>query len=252
VPVWVFYVPVGVVVTQASAWAGIGRCTPIDANHIDIARPLTRMAAVYTSVRSTLQDWVSQLNVESTIVPSAIVHHEATRETPSFTGREEELTELALLLSQHSTVAAHGLPGTGKTVLVREYAWRNRERYAIVWWLQASDENTIIDGLLRLGALLSPGLDRVETEKDRRTAAQRVVGQLIRGFEKPTLLIFDNLENERWLREWRPQEGVHVLATSRITAWSAEVAPIRLLAWPPSDAERYVKHASARHLLIRD
>ena len=176
--------------------------------------------------------------------PRCVVDTEAIRPVLTFSAREEELTAIASALSHDgAVVAVHGLGGVGKTSIAREYAWRNREPYSIIWWLPAQTEDGIIEGLLRLGATLMRGLDQLA---DRRAAAQRVTGALLSGFSKPALLVFDNLEDEPLLRTWLPRSGARALVTSRCAAWGAEVTTIPLHAWDLETAVRYLERESGR------
>jgi tetratricopeptide (TPR) repeat protein len=176
--------------------------------------------------------------------PRTIVDGEAIRPVSSFSGRDAQLTALERALAQEPCIAALcGLGGLGKSSLAREYAWRNREAYSIIWWLNAQTEDALVEGLLRLGAVFVRGLDR---HADRRAAAQQVVRTVLDGFSKPALLIFDNLEDERILRAWQPRAGAHMLVTSRNTAWSSDVTPIALNVWPLDVASEYLRSESAR------
>ncbi|HET6276717.1 MAG TPA: tetratricopeptide repeat protein [Candidatus Cybelea sp.] len=176
--------------------------------------------------------------------PLRSVDGEEIHPTPGFTGRDEELAAVAAALESNDSIATiHGLGGTGKSSLAREYAWRNRSRYAVTWWLNAQTESGIIDGLVRLGTLFVKGLDQID---DRRAAAQQVVRSTLTGFAKPVLLIFDNLEDERLLRTWQPKTGSHLLATSRNTAWSADVRAIALDVWRVETAIAYLQRESGR------
>lgn len=180
--------------------------------------------------------------------PRSIIDTEAIRPTPSFTGRSTELEELGAKLSEQGVAVVHGLGGTGKSSLAREYAWRNRENYAVAWWLNAETENGIIDGLLSLGSLFVRGLDQM---RDRRVAAQQVVGTMLTGFSKPVLLIFDNIEDERLVNTWRPRTGAQALVTSRSAAWGAGTAEIALETWSVDEASRYLCEESGRDDLDR-
>ncbi len=149
--------------------------------------------------------------------PRTIVDAEAIRPVPSFSGREPELAAISAALSAPGAIAAVcGLGGLGKSSVAREYAWRNRESYSVVWWLNAQSEEAIVDALLRLGAIFVRGL---EQHADRRVAAQRVTGSVLRGFARPVLLIFDNLEDERLVRSWLPRGDAMALVTSRNATW---------------------------------
>jgi class 3 adenylate cyclase/tetratricopeptide (TPR) repeat protein len=169
---------------------------------------------------------------------------EEIQPTPGFTGRDQDLRAVAAALDGNDAIAAiHGLGGAGKSTLAREYAWRNRDRYALTWWFNAQTESAIIDGLVRLGALFVKGLDQLA---DRRAAARQVIRSTLSGFTKPVLLIFDNLEDERLLRTWQPKTSSHLLATSRNTAWSADVSAIALDVWPVETAVGYLQRESGR------
>jgi tetratricopeptide (TPR) repeat protein len=173
-----------------------------------------------------------------------IIDAEAIRPVPSFSGREEELAAISAVFANDGTTAVvHGLGGIGKSSVAREYAWRNRDQYAVIWWLNAQTEDRIIEGLLRLGSLFTRGLDQL---KDRRSAAQQVTSSILSGFAKPILLLFDNLEDERLLRAWQPRTGSRALVTSRNATWSADVSAIALAAWPVETAVGYLQRESGR------
>lgn len=175
--------------------------------------------------------------------PRSIVDAEAIRPTPGFTGREKELSAIADALDSHEVAVVNGLGGMGKSSTAREYAWRNRDRYSVVWWLNAQTEDGLIDGLLRLGALFVRGLDQLA---DRRSAAQQVITAVLNGFAKPVLLVFDNLEDEQLLHAWRPRVGSKVLITSRDSAWGSDIAPIGLNVWSRENAVEYLRRESTR------
>jgi hypothetical protein len=68
--------------------------------------------------------------------PPAQILHPEIRPVVSFTGRADQLAAIDAALWQGSGSAAltnsaaiHGLGGVGKTVLAREYGWRNQARY---------------------------------------------------------------------------------------------------------------------------
>ncbi len=162
---------------------------------------------------------------------------------PSFSGRDEELAAVHEALAHEGAIAVvHGLGGIGKSSIAREYGWRNRDVYSVVWWLNAQTEDGITDGLVSLGAMFVQGLDQLD---DRRAAAKRVINSILGGFDKPVLLVFDNLEDEGLMRVWLPRT-VRALATSRDTAWSADITSIPLPIWSLDTAVSYLQHASVR------
>lgn len=163
---------------------------------------------------------------------------------PSFGGRDDELAAVHAALKTDGVVAlVHGLGGVGKSSIAREYGWRNRDAYSVVWWLNAQTEDGIIDGLLRLGTMFEQGLDRLT---DRRVAAQRVINSVLGGFDKPVFLVFDNLEDEGLLRTWLPRTGARTLVTSRDAALSSDAITIPLQVWSLEISVAYLRRASGR------
>jgi tetratricopeptide (TPR) repeat protein len=183
-----------------------------------------------------------------------------------FTGRDAELEALKTALWQKGGTAAltalRGLGGVGKSVLAREYAWRERESYRGVWWLRAETRETLADDLVELGARFIPGLDTVP---DREQAARHALDFLDRAqFEKPWLLVYDNAESPAGIKKLTPRAGAHVLITSRWQTWhghareltvdvfSPEVAIEFLMALAQGAAERPEETRKAALLLAQD
>ncbi len=181
--------------------------------------------------------------------PRSTLDAEAIRPVPGFSGRENELAAISSALRDGCVAAVYGLGGVGKSSVAREYAWRSREEYSVIWWLNAQAEDAIVDDLVRLGARFVRGLDQ---HANRRAAAQQVTSSVLGGFEKPVLLIFDNLEDERLLRTWLPRAGARALVTSRNAAWSADVEPIALQTWDLAVAIGYLRRESGRSDLTED
>lgn len=179
--------------------------------------------------------------------PSAVLDPAAIRETPGFTGRDRELSLLDnALWDGPGRAVAHGLGGTGKSSLAREYAWRDRARYVAVGWLRADTEAGIMTALRWLGAQFVPELDHIQ---DRRQAAEKALDVLIRVASdagKPLLLIFDNLEDRALLRAWQPREHTHVLVTSRKSSLGGGVARIAVNPLHADDAVAYLRSESGR------
>jgi hypothetical protein len=176
--------------------------------------------------------------------PESISNPEAVRPVPSFTGRDQELAQLeAALWGPTGQAAIHGLGGIGKSALAREYARRNRDRYAAVWSLNAETEAGIIDGLVRLGSEFVPALAQLD---DRRAAAERVAANILSGLTKPVLLVFDNLTDQRLLRKWYPSGATQTLVTSRQAAWAGDMVTLRLEALAAADSVRYLQREIGR------
>jgi hypothetical protein len=195
---------------------------------------LTRHQAVrYSSDYSgeSLRKLASFLTPASTRIRTlqAVIHKEIRR-TRSFVGRESDIAALdRMLLSDtgkqggvNHVRAITGLPGVGKTTLARELAWRNRESYAGIWWLQADSAINIVLGLTDLGSHLNKGLDARKDVPFGTLAetAKRVLGFLTgAGFDKPWLLVYDDVESPNKVADWLPSSGAQVLITTR---WSSD------------------------------
>ena len=184
--------------------------------------------------------------------------HAEIKPTANFTGREAELDAIAAALARGAkaaitqAAAVHGLGGIGKSTLAREFARAAADagRYSGVWWLRAErskDSATwdgIEQGLADLRAVLYPG---VEPPKERAKAARDTLNFLSSGgFEKPWLLVYDNVDDEEVLDTWTPPANVQVLMTSRLGNWGAEVAPVEVEEWELDEAVRYLREASGR------
>jgi tetratricopeptide (TPR) repeat protein len=70
------------------------------------------------------------------------------RRNPSFTGREQALTDLAEQLGRGAaaavTQALQGAGGVGKTTLATEYAYQHRSQFDAVWWVRAEQPATLV------------------------------------------------------------------------------------------------------------
>ena len=161
--------------------------------------------------------------------------HAEIAPVPGFTGREPELAALkaalwnggaAALTGSPAATALSGLGGVGKSVLAREYAWRERERYRGVWWLLAESRSTLLDGLIELGARFIPGLDTVPDREAAAHATLDLLAQTPAG--KPWLLVYDNAENPAGIERLTPRGGAHVLVTSRWQDWHGKARELPL------------------------
>ncbi|GCE50308.1 tetratricopeptide repeat protein [Thermosporothrix hazakensis] len=146
-----------------------------------------------------------------------------------FTGREDELRELArclkgehaVAISYRGVAATTGIGGIGKTQLASEFVYRYGAYFAGgVFWLDCSKaENMSTEVLQCKGALppaaaaLCASLPPSEQVEWVRRAWQTAL---------PRLLIFDNCEDEAILEQWKPNSGgCRILITCRKQEWSA-------------------------------
>jgi tetratricopeptide (TPR) repeat protein len=156
---------------------------------------------------------------------------------PLFQGREEMLTRLRERLAQapagRATAiagkAVHGLGGVGKTRLAIEYAWRHAAQYSALLFVGAGSP---VDLRRNLAALCERTvLDLPEQEATEEEAREAAVLRWL-GDQPGWLLILDNVDSEdaaAALDDLVPRlHGGHVLLTSRLARWSAEVEPLEL------------------------
>ena len=131
-----------------------------------------------------------------------------------------------------------GLGGVGKSTLAIQYAWENRERYAGVWWLGADTQAGIVDGLVALGAIFIPGLDEAKDRAEAARAALKFIAD--GGFEKPWLLLYDNVEQPKALDGLLPRAGAQVLITTRFPDWKGRAAAVPLGVFAPDEAVQFL------------
>ncbi len=140
--------------------------------------------------------------------------------------------------------AVQGLGGVGKSTLAIQYAWENRDRYAGVWWLGADSPAGIVDGLVALGAQFNPALAEVQ---DRAEAARWTLAFLADGgFEKPWLLLYDNVPQPKALEGLLPRAGAHVLVTTRWPDWQGRAAAVPLGVFAPDEAVAFLLARTGR------
>ena len=139
------------------------------------------------------------------------------RRNPIFTGREDLLQQLYEQL--HTTRAAtltqpqaiSGLGGIGKTQLAIEYAYRHREEYQAVLWVNAASRDTITSSFLELADRLHLA-EREEQDQTRVVAAVKSWCATHEGW----LLIFDNADDLPLVEDFLPPDGKgHLILTTR-------------------------------------
>ena len=168
------------------------------------------------------------------------------RRNPFFTGREPIFTQIHRLLHAGTTAALSqppaisGLGGIGKTQTAVEYAYRSRDSYQFVLWVQANTPETLRSNFVALAGLLNL------PEKDKKEQ-QMVVHAVKQWFETHSgwLLIFDNADDLAMVRDYLP-EGTkgHTLLTTRAQAMGGLARKVELDTMRPAEgAELLLRRA---------
>jgi ankyrin repeat protein/Flp pilus assembly protein TadD len=157
--------------------------------------------------------------------PPQTILHRSIRPGHGLVDRPALLTaiESALRSSEHDAshagaiCALTGLPGVGKTVVAREFAHLNKDRYAGVWWIDASVSSSLVEGLVALGSHFVRGLQDVANQEE----AARTTLQLIEDgqFARPWLLVFDDADSPDAVSDFLPRSGADVVITSQWADW---------------------------------
>lgn len=139
---------------------------------------------------------------------------------PYFTGREDQLTQLATALKSGSATALtqaqsiSGLGGIGKTQLAIEYAYQHHEDYQAVFWVRADTRENLVSDFVGMARELEL------PEKDAKEVQQTVLAvQTWLRTHGGWLLILDNADDLKLAGEFLPpQYGGQVLLTTRAQA----------------------------------
>ncbi len=173
--------------------------------------------------------------------PSIHLHPEI-HQVPNFSARADELKKLKHILFSGQTAAVtatiSAMGGVGKTVLAKQYGWENQADYAGVWWIASENPESIITGLVELGSKFGTGIECIE---DRKEAVQLTLLTIAEGgYEKPWLLIYDNIEDPTALNGMTPRSGSHVLVTSRWKDWDGYADVLDLELFSDEDAVQFL------------
>jgi tetratricopeptide (TPR) repeat protein len=144
----------------------------------------------------------------------------------NFIGRSKLLKQLEDHFSQKSTPAilttCHGLGGIGKTQVALEFVWQHYKKYNGVVWFNAESRDRLLNDYVKLGRKLNivQDVDNVNAEE--------LADDVKHWLEDPSrdgwLLVYDNADNYKAIRELLPTKGGKILITSRHTAdWQQEI-----------------------------
>jgi tetratricopeptide (TPR) repeat protein len=152
------------------------------------------------------------------------------RRNPFFTGREPVFTQLHKLLHAGTTAALSqppaisGLGGIGKTQTAVEYAYRFRDDYQFVLWVQANSQETLLADFVTL----AKGLNLPEQNEQEQQVVVQATKQWLETHRR-WLLIFDNADDLAIVQDYLPQGNQgQILFTTRAQAMAGLARKIEL------------------------
>lgn len=155
-----------------------------------------------------------------------------------FVGRSDVLAGLHERLTSNEDTrrvqVISGLGGLGKTQTAIEFAYRHRDAFDLVWWIDAEEPTKLASDLVSLGRALELDASKANEEQIVVDAVRQWLSD-----NSGYLLIFDNVEGADDLRKYLPMEvrGA-ILITSRSPAWRGVGETVPLDVMTASDAQQ--------------
>ncbi len=158
-----------------------------------------------------------------------------------FSGREDLLNSLFVnskiqIISQNQTI--HGLGGVGKTSIAIEYAYRNKDKYNVILWVNAESFANLSESYMNIA--LSFGIDTADVKPEPLIMA---VNQALFNFDpnERCLIIFDNAKDRQSIEPYIPQGSGHVLITSRSSNWEGIAGVKQIGVFTENEALTFLK-----------
>jgi len=159
------------------------------------------------------------------------------RRNPHFTGRDEiiEKVRTGLLGERRAAVRVlHGPGGVGKTQVALEYAHRFAGQYDLVWWVDAEQGEQVPAWYAELAARVGVAKPEAGAEINARYALE-----YLRTNDR-WLIVLDNAEDPKPLRNWLPEGPGHVLITARDPAWNKVATGLALGVFSRAESLAYL------------
>ena len=149
--------------------------------------------------------------------------------------------------TRHAALTASGLGGVGKSTLARQFAWLHQDDYEGVWWVRAAEPETMLEDLIALGeAARVPGI-RALAEKNLDGAGRTVLNAIeSTQYERPWLIVYDNVERPAEVEGWFPTRNAHVLFTSRALDFHGLAEVVNVDVFEPETAVDFLLERSGR------
>ncbi|MBT2439111.1 tetratricopeptide repeat protein [Streptomyces sp. ISL-36] len=165
---------------------------------------------------------------------------EVPRRNPTFTGRDDLLTELQQRLMDadrgNAACTLLGMSGIGKTQIAAEYAHRFSPDYDVIWWVNSDDRNVQRDRLGELAAEL-----RLPSGNEPGERIRAVREALRRGDPYARwLVIFDGWDDTDGAGVLLPQGPGHVLITSRNHGWGDHTDVLKVPSFDRAESTGYL------------
>lgn len=161
------------------------------------------------------------------------------RANPNFIDRDDLLGRLHAMLQGDGVThcAVVGLAGLGKTQLVAAYIYEHARERSLVWWVSATDHNTLRRDYTKLAEALGIEI-RPEDGLNDLLAAVR---DTLEGRPGDWLLVLDDATDPQVIWDLMPKRGGgKVIVTSRDRAWRTYTPIIELGTYTEADAVNFL------------
>ena len=156
-----------------------------------------------------------------------------------FTGREKEINDLHEACKSHKSLVITGLGGVGKTALVLKYADEYKSYYKFIYFITASSQDNIVQGLTNLA-------DEMNISSGEATIRLKNLRNHLNRFEDDYLIIFDGIDHPEAFEELKkhlPSNRKCILLTSRMSEYAKQklqFEPLTLYPWRIEEAVDYI------------
>lgn len=177
--------------------------------------------------------------LDTSLTATALRWSVPAQRNPFFTGREEVLRQLHVILSGERNAASRscvlsGLGGIGKTQTAIEYAYLHALDYSAVFWISAETEEQLMGSFAAIARLLKLPVHYLQKQDD---VVATVLDWL--NTHQDWLLIFDNAHNRESLTRFLPaSQNGSLLFTTRLPTLGTLALPIEM---PPLTSEESVQ-----------